>query len=63
MPQAPTGELIGFEATIDRDKDPCEVYLSDYAQQDGGSVPGRIEVVYKDKTYAVLTNVKFAMEK
>ncbi len=63
MPQAPTGELIGFEAAVDHDEDPCEVYLSDYAQQEGGSLPGRMEVRYKDKTYAVLTNVQFTMEK
>ena len=63
MPQAPTGELIGFEVAVDHDEDPCEVYLSDYAQQEGGSLPGRMEVRYKDKTYAVLTNVQFTMEK
>ncbi|HVS34394.1 MAG TPA: trypsin-like peptidase domain-containing protein [Gemmataceae bacterium] len=63
MPQAPTGELIGFEVSPDHDEDPCEVYLADYAQQNGGSVPGRIEVVCKGKTYAVMTNVKFTMEK
>jgi hypothetical protein len=63
MPQAPTGELIGFETTVDRDEDPCEVYLSDYAQQNGGTLPGRLEVRYKDKSFAVLTNALFTMEK
>ena len=37
MPQAPTGELLGFEVAVDPDEDPCEVYLSDYAQQNGGA--------------------------
>ncbi len=63
LPQAATGELLGFEASLDHDEDPCEVYLSDYAQQNGGAVPGRIEVVFKGKAYAVMTNVKFTMEK
>ena len=36
MPQAPTGELIGFEVTVDHDEDPCEVYLSDYRSRRAG---------------------------
>ena len=54
MPQAPTGTLIGVEAPVDHDKDPCEVYLSDYAKQEGGSLPGRMEVRYKDRPSRML---------
>lgn len=46
--------LLGFELSPDREEDPCEVYFSDYRQQDGRSLPYRIEVRYADKQYAVL---------
>jgi S1-C subfamily serine protease len=63
MPQEPTGKLIGFEVAVDRDDDPCEIYLSDYHQVNGGSLPGRMEVRFKDKTFAVLTDVNITMNK
>ena len=31
------GQLLGFEIWLDRDEDPCEVYLFDYKDVDGGS--------------------------
>jgi S1-C subfamily serine protease len=45
--------LLGFEATLDKDHDPCEVYLADYRPVDGRSVPHRIEVRYKDASFGV----------
>ena len=57
------GTLVGFEVIVDRDEDPCEVYLSNYAQQNGGALPGRMEVRFKDKTFAVLTDINFKMDK
>ena len=56
------GNLLGFEVAVDPDDDPCEVYLSDYHQQDGRSLPGRMEVRFKDKTYAVLSGITWKME-
>ena len=46
--------LLGFELTVDRDDDPCEVYLGDYRKVGAGMLPHRIEVRFADKTYAVL---------
>jgi len=40
---------------VDRDDDPCEVYLSDYKQVDGRLLPHRIEVRYGNDRYASLT--------
>ncbi len=51
------GLLLGFELILDREEDPCEVYLSDYKAVDGRMLPHRIEVRYKDDRYALL-NVK-----
>ena len=48
------GQLLGFEIWLDRDEDPCEVYLFDYKDVDGGKLPHRIEVRFGDKTYASL---------
>jgi S1-C subfamily serine protease len=46
--------LLGFELTVDRDDDPCEVYFGDYRKTGPGLLPHRIEVRYGDKVYAVL---------
>ena len=46
--------LMGFEVTADTDDDPCEVYLSDYAKEDGRMLPRKIEVRFGDKQYVPL---------
>jgi S1-C subfamily serine protease len=56
------GRLLGFEVTVDRDEDPCEVYLSEYKDVDGRKLPQRLEVRYGDKTYAVLTVTDYKLE-
>jgi serine protease Do len=49
------GQLLGFEIWIDRDEDPCEVYLFDYKDVDGGGqLPHRLEIHFGDKVYANL---------
>jgi serine protease Do len=48
-------KLLGFEVTITKDDDPCEVYLSDYRLVDGRQMPHRIEIRYGNDTYGVLT--------
>ena len=35
--------LLGFEVTVDRDDDPCEVFLSDYRPESGGQLPGALK--------------------
>jgi S1-C subfamily serine protease len=49
------GQLVGFEVWLDRDEDPCEVYLSEYRAVEGRQLPHRIEVRHGDKTWAVLS--------
>jgi serine protease Do len=48
-------KLLGFEVTISKDDDPCEVFLGDYRPVDGRQLPHRIEVRYGNETYGVLT--------
>src|SRR5205823_848996 len=36
--------LMGFNVSIDRDEDPCEVYLSDYRAVGGKMLPHKMEV-------------------
>jgi serine protease Do len=48
------GQLLGFEIQLERDEDPCEVYLFDYKDVGGGQLPHRIEIRYGDKQYASL---------
>jgi S1-C subfamily serine protease len=43
--------LLGFEVTIDKEQDPCEVYLSDYRRVDGRMLPHRIEVRNGDNLF------------
>jgi hypothetical protein len=43
--------LLGFEATIDPEGDPCEVYLSDYRTVDGRMLPFRIDVQFGNEKY------------
>jgi S1-C subfamily serine protease len=47
--------LLGFEVFIDKEDDPCEVYLSDYRPVDGRSLPHRIEVRYGNDQFGVYT--------
>lgn len=56
------GQLLGGELVIDREKDPCELYFSDYKKVDGRQLPSKIQVVHGDKTFALFTDVRFKME-
>jgi S1-C subfamily serine protease len=46
--------LLGFEIRIDKEDDPCEVYLSEYRPVSGGSLPHRMEVRYGSDRYGIL---------
>ena len=50
-----TRRSLAFEATIDQEDDPCEVYLSDYRKVDGRLLPHRIEVRYGNEVYGSFT--------
>jgi S1-C subfamily serine protease len=57
-------QLVGFEVTLERDMDPCEVYLLDYARNEklgGRWLPQKIEVRYAEKPYCTLNAVTFDM--
>ena len=48
-------KLLGFEVTITKDDDPCEVYLSDYRPVAGRELPYRMEVHNGNDIYGVIT--------
>jgi serine protease Do len=54
-------KLLGYEVTISKDADPCEVYLSDYRDVGGRQLPHRIECRHADKRYAVLTVARYGV--
>lgn len=47
--------LLGFELTVEKEQDPCEVYFADYRPVDGRQLPHRIEVRHASDRYAVFT--------
>lgn len=53
--------LAGFEVSIDKDEDPCEVYLSDYKPVDGRLLPHRLDVRHGDKQFGVFTITKYQL--
>ncbi len=56
------GQLVGFEAFLDPDLDPCEVYLHEYKKDEKGrELPGKMEIRYGDKRYGVLAIKTFSM--
>ena len=51
--------LLGFEATVIKDEDPCEIYFSDYRKVDGRDLPHRIEARYGNGRVGVLHVSKY----
>jgi S1-C subfamily serine protease len=47
-------KLLGFEVRVDREDDPCEVYLGDYKDEGGKQLPHKMEVRYGNERYALL---------
>ncbi|MFO0807856.1 MAG: trypsin-like peptidase domain-containing protein [Gemmataceae bacterium] len=48
-------KLMGFEVTVSKDDDPCEVYLSDYRPVDGRQLPHRFAIRHGNETFGTLT--------
>ena len=46
--------LVGLEATLDRDEDPCEIHFGDYRPVDGKLLPFRIQVSHAGRPYCRL---------
>jgi S1-C subfamily serine protease len=57
--------LLGFEILVDKDDDPCEVYLSDYKKVDGRMLPQKMDVFFGNNHYGILNikSYKFAKAK
>ena len=56
--------LVGCEAHVTKDDDPCEVYFSDYKPTgDGRELPHRMDVRYGDKKYGQLLIAKYTLGK
>jgi S1-C subfamily serine protease len=47
-------KLLAFEVRVDKEDDPCEVYLSDYKEEGGRQLPHKMEVRYGNERYAIL---------
>jgi len=48
-------KLLGFEVSIDREDDPCEIHFSDYKKDSSNKeLPHKIIIKYGDKEYASL---------
>jgi hypothetical protein len=54
--------LLGFEVTISKDEDPCEVYFSDYKPIDGRSLPHRIDIRFGNDAYGSLIVKKWDLK-
>ncbi|WP_161967319.1 S1C family serine protease [Fimbriiglobus ruber] len=55
--------LLGCEAVINKEDDPCELYFGDYKPVDGRQLPHRIEVRTGNKKYAVMTVKSYQLDK
>ena len=55
--------LLGFEVSMDREDDPCEVFLSDYKKVNGRMLPQHIQVRHGGDAYADFTNVEYTLTK
>jgi serine protease Do len=57
------GTLLGGEVyLLEREKDPCELYFSDYKKVDGRSLPGKIEVRYGKDVFANINVTSFEVK-
>ncbi len=54
--------LLGFEVAIERDEDPCEVYLSDYRDVGGRKLPHKMQVRHGNDAYAEFVNLKYDLK-
>ncbi len=54
--------LLGFEVSVDREEDSCEVYLSDYRAVGGRMLPHKMEVRHGNDAYAEFANLKYELK-
>jgi hypothetical protein len=53
--------LLGFEASVDGEDDPCEVYLSDYQSVEGRMLPHRMVVQYRNGQFGTFAIQRFQL--
>jgi S1-C subfamily serine protease len=53
--------LLGFEASVDGEDDPCEVYLSDYQSVEGRMLPHRMVVQYRNGQFGTFAVQRFQL--
>lgn len=51
--------LVAFEAIVDKEDDPCEVYFSDFRNVDGRLLPHRFDVRFGNDVYGNFTISKY----
>ena len=56
-------KLIGCEAHVVKEQDPCELFFGDFKPVDGRELPHRIEARAGDKRYAVFTVKAYTLAK
>jgi hypothetical protein len=57
------GTLLGGEVSLsEREKDPCELYFSDYKKVGGRSLPHKIEVRYGKDRFALINVTSFEVK-
>jgi hypothetical protein len=56
------GSLQCMEMYPDEDSDPCEIYFSEYRQEQGRSVAHRIEVRHGDQVFGVFVLTAFDLQ-
>ncbi len=57
------GQLVCLEMFPDDGADPCEVYFSDYRENDGRLLPHRMEVRYENNLFGIFTLTNFDLQK
>lgn len=55
-------KLLGFELWLDNEKDPCEVFFSDYKKVGDKLLPNRMQVFHGDEAYCDMKDLKFDMK-
>jgi serine protease Do len=58
-----TGLMTGIEMYPDSDIDPCEVFLADYREVDGRSLPHKWTIRYRNDIFGVIQFDKFELAK
>jgi hypothetical protein len=56
------GQLLGFEISIERDEDPCEVIVLENSNAGGLVVPSKLQVKHGNGTFATFNEFSIKMD-